>query len=442
MLRKSILAITLGATLVISSGVAGAAPDNKQSNKSTQVTTPYYVDESKLPFDGLAGYETKRYWGVHNGAGYRIEVPKNWNGELVLYAHGYRGTGLELTVGNPSLRGHFIKNGYAWAASSYSTNGYDVAQGVKDTHALGSLFNGIAGKPKMTYITGHSMGGHVTAVLSEQYVGTYDGALPMCGVTGDTELFDFFTDYGLVAQSLSGIGKEDQVFPADKDYFLTTVPEMKSILGINGKLTEDGQKLKAIAMNLTGGQRPLFDVAWASYKNFLFDRMPIDPSYVVAAGNVVNNTDSVYQFDGDMRSLSEEEQAFNDSIFRITAHPSSKQKGLTGVPKVEGTHQIPMVSLHDIGDLYVPFHMQQLHAKRAKEHGNADLLVTRAIRGVGHCDFTAQEQQEAFDDLVLWVEEGVKPEGDEVLNRSVVANPRFGTKFTSEFRVFDPLKYQ
>jgi uncharacterized protein (DUF427 family) len=45
----------------------------------------YFVDESKLPFEALPGTSTTRYWGVHGGAGYRIEVPDNWNGELVLY---------------------------------------------------------------------------------------------------------------------------------------------------------------------------------------------------------------------------------------------------------------------------------------------------------------------------------------------------------------------
>ena len=64
----------------------------------------YFVDETKLPFDALSGTTTTRLWGVQGGAGYRIEVPANWNGELVLYAHGFRGGGLELTVSNPPIR--------------------------------------------------------------------------------------------------------------------------------------------------------------------------------------------------------------------------------------------------------------------------------------------------------------------------------------------------
>ena len=113
----------------------------------------------------------------------------------MLYAHGFRGTGLELTVSMPRIRAYLVANGYAWAASSYSKNGYDVKQGVKDTHALGQLFNGLVGNPTRTYITGHSMGGHITGVAIEQYPYAYVGALPMCGVMGDNELFDYFLDF-------------------------------------------------------------------------------------------------------------------------------------------------------------------------------------------------------------------------------------------------------
>ena len=100
----------------------------------------YFVDESKLPFTALPG--ATAYWGVHTGAGYRIEVPDNWNGVLVVWAHGFRGTGLELTVDNHPLRDFLIPSGYAWAASSYRRNDYDVTSGVQDTHALTKHFNG------------------------------------------------------------------------------------------------------------------------------------------------------------------------------------------------------------------------------------------------------------------------------------------------------------
>ncbi len=165
----------------------------------------YFVDETKLPFGQLPGLPTERYWGVHGGAGYRIEVPPNWNGKLVMWAHGFRGSGSKLTVDNHPLRAFLLASGYAWAASSYSRNEYDVAVGVMDTYALGKLFNGIVGNPSRIYMTGASMGGHITAAAIEQYRNEYDGAMPICGVLGDHELFDFFLDYNLVAAALAGV---------------------------------------------------------------------------------------------------------------------------------------------------------------------------------------------------------------------------------------------
>jgi len=82
----------------------------------------YFVDEAKLPFAPLQGLDSQRLWGVHNNAGYRIEVPANWNGALVMWANGERGTGLELAVDDHPLRAYLIANGYAWAASSFSRN--------------------------------------------------------------------------------------------------------------------------------------------------------------------------------------------------------------------------------------------------------------------------------------------------------------------------------
>ena len=446
MLKKSILVSMLVASMAFPLTTIEAAKqeNNSPAEKSNlnQATTPYYVDKSKLPFEGLPGYESDRYWGVHNGAGYRIEVPKNWNGELVLYAHGYRGQGLELTVSNPTnLREHLLKEGYAWAASSYSTNGYDVAQGVKDTHALGNFFKGLVGNPTKTYITGHSMGGHITAVMAEQYANSYVGAFPMCGVTGDTDLFDYFTSYNLVAQSLIGIEKENQKFPADAQYTAKTVPAIQAKMEFAkfADFNPLAKKLKAVTENLTGGDRPLFDLAFESYKNFLLGQNTTDSSYGVAAGNVVNTADLVYQLDNDP-AISLEEQALNDSVRRVTADPQAKQQGLTGVPKVTGNIKIPVITMHDIGDLFVPFSMEQTYAKRINENGKSDLFVSRAIRGISHCDFTSQEEVAGFDALVNWVEKGEKPAGDDILNPQAVADPKFGTKFTSQLRSFDPLK--
>jgi poly(3-hydroxybutyrate) depolymerase len=186
----------------------------------------YFVDETKLPFDALPGAQA--LFGVHAGAGYRIEVPDNWNGKLVVWAHGFRGTGLELTVDNHPLRTLLIPQGYAWAASSYDRNDYDITSGVKSTHALIKHFNGLVGKPEQIIMSGASMGGHITGVIIEQYPNLFAGALPICGVMADYELFDYFLDFNLAAQQM-GVGFSTYPIEAGT-YLFGTVPAIKGKL--------------------------------------------------------------------------------------------------------------------------------------------------------------------------------------------------------------------
>ena len=309
----------------------------------------YFVDESKLPFDALAGTSTTRSWGVHNGAGYRIEVPDNWNGDLVLYAHGFRGIGLELTVSNPRIRQSLVTNGYAWAASSYSKNGYDVRQGVMDTHALSELFNGLVGHPRRTYFTGHSMGGHITGVAIEQYPQAYVAALPMCGVMGDDELFDYFLDFNLVAQALAGVQAQ---FPFPADYQTAVVPAVQAALGAPYPfvLNARGQQLRDVTQNISGGPRPAFSFSFQVWGNFLFTVGVTGGDIGVAPGNVQDNGDTVYQIDSDP-ALSTAEIALNAAVLRVTRDPQGRHpNGLASIPPISGRLPIPVLSLHTIGD--------------------------------------------------------------------------------------------
>ena len=228
---------------------------------STPPTPAYFVDETKLPFTSLPGLPATQYWGVHDGAGYRMEVPHSWNGKLVMWAHGYRGTGLELTVDDHPLRAYLLANGYAWAASSYSRNDYDPGIGAIDTHKLTHLFRHKVGHPGLIYITGASMGGHVTAAIAETWPRTYAGAMPVCGVLADFELFDFFYDFNAGAQTLSGVNK---TFPYGADYLTVTVPATKAALGpaFPFVLNANGQNFKSMVQLRSGGVRPLFDQGW------------------------------------------------------------------------------------------------------------------------------------------------------------------------------------
>src|SRR5262249_20834248 len=150
----------------------------------TPVAGDYHTVDPK--FDALAGARAVYGTEDHAAGGqeaYQIEVPDQWNGDVVFFAHGFRGSVPELTVSMPPIREYLIEHGYAWAASSYSENGYDPGIGARDTKNLRDNFARLAGvaEPKHSYIYGQSMGGNVVTVSLGEYPTLYDGALAECG---------------------------------------------------------------------------------------------------------------------------------------------------------------------------------------------------------------------------------------------------------------------
>ncbi|MBA1148584.1 prolyl oligopeptidase family serine peptidase [Ectothiorhodospiraceae bacterium WFHF3C12] len=432
-MKTATAALLAGLLLAPGMATADKPKVTPADNRPQESVNYFFVDESRLPFESLPGTTTTTLWGVHKNAGYRMEVPSNWNGDLVVYAHGFRGNleTPELTVSNPAIRRHLIENGYAWAASSYSKNRYDIQAGVLDTQAVTKLFQSQVGRPDRIYLTGHSMGGHVIGALIEQYPNLYDGASPKCGVMGDFELYDFFFDWILLSQAIVGI---DAQWP-DTDFTTTVLPELMPQLGASPPfvLNENGEKLKTAAKFLSGGERPLYDTAILAWWNFLFDRfgdrdgtqsgISVAPTY--------DNSERVYQLDGDP-DMSPEEMVLNQNILRVTAPPQARpMNGLNNIVPISGDLPIPVLTLHTLGDLFVPFSMQQIYAREAAAHGKSDLLVQRAIRDVGHCAFTVEEQEQAFTDLVTWVEAGMQPAGDDVLDADTVAQPDYGCRFST-----------
>lgn len=417
------------------------AQDSRSFTADATVTT--FAPMAAAAGDTVDMATTSRYAGVLDGAAYYVEVPANWNGKLVMYAHGYRGTGAALTVSPPSIRRHLIQQGYAWAASSYSRNYYDVRAGVEDTNKLANQFNAITAAqgrtlaaPTRVYITGHSMGGHVTGAAIEAEAAatavnktTYHGAVPMCGVMGDSELFNRFTAVQVTAQALAGLPKYPTANWADISAQVTSALFSTFPSVPNGTA---GAQFKTVLQNITGGPRPLFDQGLAFGGSF--------PSMWGALGgdgtisgilnkNGLDTRAYTYRIDGDTAAT----DALNAAALKVTPDDSAnrlRRDGLRWIPVVNGEFKIPVVSIHTLGDLFVPFSMQQVYRQRAQAKGNGDWLVQRAIRGASHCDFTVAEQVAAFEAMVRWERDGVKPAGDDVLTPATVAASTYGCTYT------------
>jgi hypothetical protein len=460
------LTVTAVAVLLASCGggdddTPAPVPEETRPQDSRTFTAPVATTFNALaPLAGATQPEidllngTSRWAGVLNGAAYRVEVPANWNGRLVMYAHGYAGTGANLGVSNPSIRRHLITNGYAWAASSYSKNYYDVRAGVEDTNALALQFTAIAAAnsrpltaPTKLYITGHSMGGHITAAAIEDEAWNtanhkvrYHGAVPMCGVVGDSELFNTFGAMQVSALAIAGA----------TNYPLTRWSEVSAL--VTGTLfssfpspaaptapivpTATGARYASVVENLTGGVRPMFAQGLAFGGSF-----PSAYGTFGGDGTVsgilnrpgVDTNGITYTITGDTAGSA----ALNAAVQKMTADPEAnrlRRDGLRWIPRVNGQFRIPVVSIHTLGDLFVPFNMQQVYARRSAANGSSDYLVQRAIRGVSHCDFTIAEQARAFDDMVTWETTGTRPGGDDVLTAATVAAPTYGCTYTDNTR--------
>lgn len=386
------------------------------------------------------------YAGIQGPASYAAEVPDNWNGTLIMFTHGYAGMGEDLRVQTPPLREYWLSQGYAWAASSYSANYYDVRAGVEDTNALALQFPALTGKatPDKYLIVGFSMGGHVAAAAVEAETQAtarnrvrYAAAMPMCGVLDEQYEFQWLGDYTQAAAQLTGFA--GNTYP--NATFQKNLPAIKAALfsDTSGPLWQvnsgQGAKLRELARGLTGGERPVFDLGFSvgGLQNAVWSTGGSDGTLNgILARNIYGNVGVTYRWTADA-TPTPEETAFNAALVRVSADPGAnapRYDGVRWLPRVSGEISVPVLTLHTLGDFYVPFRHEQLYNRAVAANGKSGLLVQRAIRAPGHCDFAAPELVEGFNDLVAWEKTGQKPGGDDVTTPSVVADPNYGCTYT------------
>jgi pimeloyl-ACP methyl ester carboxylesterase len=447
-----VLVITLAATLVALPASAARGPSYFYDPEA-----PLMVGRELVPVSAIDADDVETVQGEIAGAVYVGQRPDDWNGGLVVWAHGYRGEGEQLYVDPPPVREWLLDEGYAWIASSYRRNSYDPGVGVLDTKNVTQRAGQLWGRPDRTYLAGASMGGHVTAVAIEQFPRLYDGALPACGVMGDVELFDYFLDYNLGAAAFAGLEAHALTYP-DDDWVGDEVVDIKQALSYHGAvegldgsywalsgspllsgtplsginlLTPLGEGFKRFIEVRSGGERgPIYDVAWDYWHlapprgDFFFALGEGDGTIANRSGIVAQNVDTDYAAEyGDEFAFLDEEILRVDAANRVR-----RSKGMKPAPLIDGDPRVPVLSIHTIGDLFVPIEMQRIYAERVASNGKSDLLVQRAIRDVGHCTFSDTEWETTFTDLFDWVEAGVTPPGEDLI--ADISDPTLGCAWT------------
>ncbi len=480
--RRLILALVTGSLVLLGSlaGWSGAAQATGMAfSPGSCVTTPstvvaeVQIADPACEFDGTA--YTAPFGPIANGSGqlsqvwtgiapdggaYRVEVPPHWNGTLVMFAHGFRGTGTEVWVDDPQLRQYFVDNGFAWAASSYAMNGYDPGDGVVDTHDLLQAFPSITGlHARQAIMSGLSMGGEITTAEIEAYKGAFVGAMPYCGVLAGNNLFDYYMGANVTAAGLTGTTiSYPTTLAAGQAYapaYQSAVESELPALGItpnpatggqtfSTSLTKTGTLWADTVEQLSGGARPGFASALGYWNSFGFPPLTQIPflfglypgtsggTLGFANGSVVGNERTFYTFSDNPLFDLPQEIALNRAVLRVPVTATSSADALSPaeLPAIHGDPGIPVLSVHGIGDLFVPFSMDQQYDAMMVAHGQGGLFVDRAIREVTHCGYTTSELSSAFSALVSWIHTGQRPAGDNILNPRTVSSPLFGCRFT------------
>ena len=340
------------------------------------------------------------------GALYRLVRPANWNGSLVIYAHGYVSPDQPIALppdGN-QLIGLLAPQGFAVAFSSFSENGWAVKDGTQRTHQLLGIFKSNFGPPTRVYIGGASMGGLIAVKLAETYPRTYAGALPACAVAGGTRglfeyhahartLFDFFYP-GVLPGNAADLPPgtdvtQDIILPAIAA--MTANPTPASYMPLIDQTpfpyATPAELVESIVTALAGNAGDLTDVVLTNGKPY-FDNRSTNYSSALLPAPLL--------------------EAINAGVARFDASPSALQ-AFDHNYEPSGDLQVPMLMLSDARDPVVPGFNQASYSAAVAAGGAADLLVQRQVPAYGHCVFTPVQIGSAFSDLVLWVELGIKP---------------------------------
>lgn len=331
--------------------------------------------------------------GAINGAPFYIEVPAQWNKGLVLYTHGYTIAGDRPP--NPTgprmkaLRDVFLSRGFAFAASDYSVQGWAVKEAIEDTEALRRYFVSKHGAPVETYITGHSMGGHITMAIIERYPDVYQGAMPMCGPLGpaleflNTGAFDMLVTFEALFPGTIGSPYEPTADTGKKvAAALAAAPE---------RAANYAQRYSRSVGQLPGALA-LFHAVIGELKQR-------------AGGEPFDNRNRIYVGFGDDATL-------NRSVKRYAATPSARDY-LRQYATPSGRVADPVLTIHTTSDELVLGSDVTAYDVPAALAGTSERFVARFVEADGHCNFTPAQTGNAFDALLAWARDGKRPSAGE-----------------------------
>ncbi len=361
--------------------------------------------------------------GTLNGCEYSIRVPANWNGTLLVYAHG---TTMPLAVApptypstSPTLEEHLLSLGYALAGSAYPDS---TKEGPQRTLALTNFFKGQVGNPRRVIVWGESLGGVTSLVLIESYPSIYDGAIAIASPgAGMAEDADFQLRYDVAYAAAFG-------WPSA--YWGPIEDLRDDLLGNEATLI-----------------MPVFQ--WANPENtgkweFIRLVMKLDSStwwnlepsvgiwgYALegwkaialrsaaeryAGGNGAENV-------GDHYDLTDEEKSYlsglavnaDELLASMNAHTNisalrSARDHLQHYGSPSGNLRKPVITMHGIHDPIATVTHEFAYHALVTASGSSDKLVQTYVTSPGHTSFSSEQLLATLNAIESWLDSGVRPD--------------------------------
>jgi pimeloyl-ACP methyl ester carboxylesterase len=373
-----------------------------------------------------------------DGATYKIEVPDNWNGTLLLYSHGYVTPGSPnpaTDVGDPATGAYLLNQGYALAGSSYATTGWALEQAIPDQIQTLDTFDSIVGTPARTIAWGHSLGGMITAGLLQTHADRFDAALPMCGVlAGGVAVWNEGLDGEFVLKQLLAPSSSLQLVNITNPG--TNFVLSEQILGA-AQATPQGRARIALAAavgDLPGWFNPASPepaaTDYASQEQNQFQWLAqVDGPFLFflraelearAGGNPSWNTGVNYSQQLGRSVDNAEVQALYAAAGldlsadlatlaaapRISANPASVQYLTDHIVYNGDFGGKPVLTVHTTGDGLVLNSDEQAYRSVAQDAKDSQLLRQAFVHRAGHCTFTPGETIAALQALVTRLNTG------------------------------------
>ncbi|WP_372707407.1 alpha/beta hydrolase family protein [Brevundimonas sp.] len=359
-----------------------------------------------------------------DGAWYWVAYPADWNGTLIVHAHGGPRTGEPLRNNSVEDLDRFsmmVREGYAWAGSTYRRGGFGVRMAAKDTDDLRQIVWDAFGRPGRTLLHGQSWGANVAAKAAELYAVSADGARNYDGViltsgvlAGGTGAYGFRADLRAVYQFYCGNHpRPDEVqYPVwqglppgsampragiaarvEACTGLDLEPEARSpaqSAALRNILSVTGVEADQLVAHLAWGTTLFQDLVWKR----------------LGGRNPFSNIGRTYRG-------SDDDVALNEGVERFEADPAAVA-ALAYDSDLTGQIVLPTLTLHARYDPTAFVEQEAHYAARVAAAGRSDLLSQVFTTESLHSRLSAPQYAAVLAAVSRWLETGERPDAADV----------------------------